>query len=140
MTPEAIAILAALGGTLSGGFVTYLSGRNLKDREWKLGLLRDRLRDREKLYADFLVNAQRLVMKAMESKIQNPTELDIMNNEFARIEMVAAESIVEAARKICNHILIRHSQDSDKDEKDFFELKQAFIESVRKEFSSLEKV
>ncbi len=142
MQPEVITALSSvLAGTVSGGIISYITGVSLKNKEWKLALIRERLHEREKLFAEFLVITQHLLIQSMEHKIEKPSELTVMNNEFARIEMVASKSTVEAAKLICDYVLTSHSsQELQNKNRDFYTLKQTFIHAARKEFKSLEKL
>jgi hypothetical protein len=62
-----------------------------------------------------------------------------MNNEFARIEMIGSQPVVEAARQVCDYIIVAHSQNPESEQRNYFVLKQAFISAVRKELAALEE-
>lgn len=136
MPTEFIAAGAALLGTLVGGFVNYFASRSMKTREWQLAIKKDSLQSRQKLYADFLVTTQTLIMKSMEARITKPTDLDIMNVEFARIELLGSARVVEAAREICDHVIVAHSERPESDKRSFFILKQEFIRAAREELGA----
>jgi len=138
MAPEITATIAALGGTLVGGLVNFLASRNAKNHEWKLALVRDRITERQNLYSEFLVSTQTLLMRSMEKKIQKPTELNVFNNEFARVELVGSKPVVEAARQVCDFVLVAHSPSAEAEQRSYFSLKQEFINAVRKELAALE--
>jgi hypothetical protein len=74
----------------------------------------------------------------MEKKIQKPTELNIFNNEFARVELVGSKPVVEAARQVCDFVLVAHSPSAEAEQRSYFSLKQEFINAVRKELAALE--
>lgn len=138
MPPEVTTLIAALGGTALGGYINYIASRSAKTREWKLGLRREKITERIDLYSAFLVSAQKMVMLSIEGKPQTPSQVDSINNEFARIELLSPPSIVEAAKQVCDYVIVAHSQSKDNDERSFFSLKQTFIRESRRELSALE--
>ena len=103
MPPEIIAVLGTLFGALVGGLINYLSSRSVKNHEWRLSLAKDQAVSRQKLYAEFLVEAQRLVMQAHEEKISSLSDLNALNGKFAEVSLVAPDSVVEAAKKLTVH-------------------------------------
>jgi len=138
MPPEVTTLVAALGGIALGGFINYFATKSAKTREWKLGLKRERIAERSNLYSAFLVSAQKMVMLAIEGNPQRPSEIDLINIEFARIELLSSKAVVEAAKQICDYVIVAHSQHKEDDRRSFFSLKQAFITESRRELASLE--
>lgn len=138
MPPEVTTLIAALGGTALGGFINYFASRSAKTREWELSLRREKIAERSNLYSAFLVSAQKMVMMSIEGRPQKPSELDIINIEFAKIEMLSASAVVETAKQICDYVIVAHSRSRDEDKRSFFELKQAFISQSRRELAALE--
>jgi hypothetical protein len=138
MPPEITTLFAALGGTALGGFINYFATRSAKSMEWKLGLIKERIAERSNLFSAFIVSAQKMVMLSIEDKPQKPSELDLINNEFAKIELLCSSAVVEAAKQICDYVIVAHSQKKDEDERSFFSLKQTFIAESRRELAELE--
>lgn len=138
MAPEITTLIAALGGTALGGFINYFATRSAKTREWKLGLRRERIAERSSLYSAFLVAAQKLVMLSIEGSPRKPSEIDIINVEFAKIELLSTPTVVEAAKQICDYVIVAHSQSREEEQRSFFSLKQAFISESRREIAALE--
>lgn len=135
MAPEIITTIAALGGTLVGGLINYLSSRSVKNHEWRLSLAKDQVASRQKLYAEFLVEAQRLVLQAHEEKISSLYDLNALTSKFAEISLVAPDSVVEAARKLTDTAIASHVVPPAKEVADFFKLRAAFISSVRQDIA-----
>lgn len=71
-------------------------------REWKLGMVRERLVERQKLYANFLVAAQSMVTQGMQEKSYKVTDFDAMNNLFAQIEFVGTSLVAADSGMKCN--------------------------------------
>jgi hypothetical protein len=136
---ELIAVFAALGGTLVGGFINYFATRSMKDREWRLSLARDQIVLRQKLYFEFLVETQRLVVQAMENKLTSAIELNAMNSKFAEISLVASQPVVEIARILADYAVSSHAQDDSDSPRNFFALKERFIEAARKDIASVQE-
>jgi hypothetical protein len=138
MPPEITTLIAALGGTALGGLINYLATRNAKTREWRLGLIRERITERSNLFSAFLVSAQKLVMSSIEGIAIKPTELDLMNIEFSKIELLCTPRVVEAAKLICDYVIVAHSLSRDEEKRSFYALKQSFIVESRDELNALE--
>lgn len=137
MAPEITTTIAALGGTLVGGFINYLSSRSVKNHEWRLSLAKDQAASRQKLYAEFLVEAQRLVIQAHENKISSLSDLNALNGKFAEVSLVAPDSVVEAAKKLTDAAITSHSAPPAKEVADFFKLRAAFIAAVRQDIERI---
>lgn len=139
MPSELVAVIGALAGVIIGGLINFLASRSAKNREWRQALAKEQMSTRQKLYAEFLVECQRLVVEAMEEKVSTPRELNVMNGKFAEISLIADEKVIECAKKVADHALSSHSPEGVTD-KDFFALKQRFINAARTEISSLAEI
>lgn len=137
MAPEIIPAITALVGVLVGGVINYLSMRSVKNREWRLSLAKDQAASRQKLYAEFLVEAQRLVIQAREEKISSLSDLDALNGKFAEVSLVAPDSVVETAKKITDAAITSHSAPPAKEVTDFFKLRTEFIVAVRQDIAKV---
>lgn len=135
MPPELIAVLGTLFGALIGGLINYFSSRDVKNHEWKLSLARDQAAFRQKLYAEFLVEVQHLVVQAREEKITSLADLNALNGKFAEVSLVAPDSVVEVAQKLADYAITSHSVPPAKEVADFFKLKTAFIATARQDIA-----
>ena len=135
MSPALIAVLGTLLGTLVGGFIHYFLNRSVKNHEWRLALARDQIASRQKLYAEFLVEAQRLVVQAREEKIFSLADLNALNGKFAEVSLVAPDCVVEAAQKLADAAISSHSAQPAKEVSDLFKLKVAFIAVARQDIA-----
>jgi hypothetical protein len=136
---ELIAVLGTLFGALVGGLINYFSSRSVKNHEWRLSLAKDQAISRQKLYAEFLVEAQRLVTQAHEDKISSLADLNILIGKFAEISLVAPDVAVEAAKKLTDAAVTSHSAPPAKEVADFFKLKAAFIVAARQDIARVPK-
>jgi hypothetical protein len=133
--PEILAVLGTLLGALVGGLINYFSSRSVKNHEWRLALAKDQVASRQKLYAEFLVEAQRLVVQAREEKITSLADLNALNSKFAEVSLVAPDGVVEAAQKLTDSAITSHSAQPAKEVADFFKLKMSFIAEARQDIA-----
>jgi hypothetical protein len=139
MADQWFTLVSVLSGTIVGGLLNSFVASRAKQQEWKLGLLRERILERQRLYADFLASSQRLIVQAMDAKLSNAAEMSVIHNELARVELVASREVIDSATKICSHILDSHAQNPPKDRANFYDLKTKFVCTVREELASLER-
>ena len=137
MQTELIAVLGTLGGALLVGVINYFSNRSVKNHEWRLAIARDQVSSRQKLYAEFLVEAQRLVVLGREEKISSLTGLNAMNSKFAEVCLVASQPVIEEAKKLADYALTSQSTPPAKEVANFFILKESFIAVARKDMAKV---
>lgn len=135
MPSELIAVLGTLGGVIVAGAINYFSNRSAKSHEWRLAVARDQIAVRQKLYAAFLVEAQRLTIQGREEKISLLSDLNEMNSKFAEVSLVASEEVIAEAKKLADYALTSQSKPSGKEARDFFSLKESFIRAAREDLS-----
>ena len=86
---------------------------------------------RQKLYSEFLVETQRLVVQSREEKISFLSDLNPVNGKFAEICLVASEVVIEEAKKLADYAITSHSVQPAKEVANFFTLKESFIAAAR---------
>lgn len=143
MSPQVIAAMigvsSVLLGTFTGGFISYLSNRNLKLKEWRLSLIKEEVSVRRKIYSDFLSEANRLILYSLEGKFNSARNLDMLTNYFSQIELVSTAQVIEQARNLVSCIVISNTESIIKSNQDFYRLKEYFIESVKNELAELDE-
>ena len=137
MPPEVIAIIGTLSGAVVVGAINYFSNKKVKNHEWRLALARDQISVRQKLYSEFLVEAQRLVVQAREEKISSLSDLNPINGKFAEISLVASEVVIDEAKKLADYAITSHSVQPAKEVANFFTLKESFIAAARKDMAKV---
>lgn len=141
MSPQVIAAMigvsSVLLGTFAGGFVSYLSNKSLKLREWQLSLIKEEVSIRKKIYSDFLGEANRLILYSLEEKFSSTRNLDVLAGCFSQIELVSTEQVIEQAKNIVSYIVACNTESMPKPNQDFYQLKEYFIESVKNELAEL---
>jgi len=143
MAPQVIAAIigvsSALLGTLVGGFLTYLSNKNLKLIEWQLSLIKEEESNRRKLYSDFLGEANRLTLFSIEGKVGSVRELDSLINCFSQVEFVSTEQVIEQAKKLVDCVIACNTKSAIVQNQDFYCFKKNFIEATKNELNELSK-
>jgi len=136
MSADIIAVVGTLSGVLIGGLINYFASRSVKNHEWRLVLAREQSAVRHKIYAEFLVETQRLVTQAREEKISSLANLDLLNGKFAELSLVAPDRVLEAAKKLADYAITSHSAQPAKEVADFFKLKEMFIAVARQDIAA----
>ena len=137
MQPEVIAVLGTLAGALLVGLINHFSNRSVKNHEWRLALARDQVASRQKLYAEFLVESQRLVVQARESKVFSLNDLNALNGKYAEVCLIAPQSVINEAKKLAEYAITSHAVQPAKEVADFFRLKEGFIVVARKDVAKV---
>lgn len=139
MTFELTAVVgavSALSGVVLGGAMNYLTHRSIKRQEWQLALARDQLQLRQKLYSEFLVEAQRVLSLGREDKIASLADLDPIKAKFAEVSMFAPPEVFRAAQKLADAAISSQQTPPAEEVAQFFQLKENFIAAVRSDLSS----
>jgi hypothetical protein len=105
MDTPVITALAAVGGSAVGAAATvgaaWISQRTQTTRE----LTQARLREREKLYGEFITEASRLVVDAVSHSLDTAEKLVILYGILGRIRLVSSEEVLAEAEKCCRRIV-----------------------------------
>ncbi|SUS06831.1 conserved hypothetical protein [uncultured Defluviicoccus sp.] len=127
------ALVAVVAAVLS-----YAAGKGMKRHEWDLNIRREKVAIRQRLYAEFLAEANRLILQSIEEKSSTVTSFFKLTRKFSEIELISPDTVSAAAKSICDHVICSHAVQQ-KMETNFYELKQAFILQARQEIASFEK-
>ena len=100
MDSSIVTALAALLGSLIGGFTsfatTWLSQRQSAKAQW----LRDEVSKREKLYQDFIDEAAQRLADAVENNINDQAQVVRFYALFHRISLVSSGEVAKSAEKV----------------------------------------
>ena len=100
MTALAAALGSLVGATASIG-TTWLSQRRQSIRataEWKL-------RERESLYKEFIMEASRLFGDAMVNSLDRPDQLVALYGILSRIRLISGDNVLSKAVGCCHRIV-----------------------------------
>ena len=82
---DAVPIVAALAGVVIGALLNFFVMRYSKSQDWKYVLAKERSALRLKIYAEFLVESQRIVFVSIGEKSFDLNELTAMNGKYAEL-------------------------------------------------------
>ena len=100
MDSSIVTALAALIGSLIGGFTsfatTWLSQRQSSRVQW----VRDEVSKREALYCDFIDEAANRLADAVENNINDRAQIVRFYALFSRIRLVGSSEVAQSAEKV----------------------------------------
>ncbi|WP_134059109.1 hypothetical protein [Rheinheimera aquimaris] len=137
MPSELIAVLGTLLGALIGGLINYFANRSAKKHEWSLALAKDNIALRQKLYSEFLVETQRLVIIAADKKVSSASDFSSVGGKFAEISLIAPDCVVRSAKTMLDAALETNSKSKSNETSNFYEIKKAFISHARQDIESM---
>lgn len=137
MTPL-LSFISTASVALLGGGLSYAAGKDMKKHEWDLNLRREKVTVRQRLFAEFLAEADRLILQSIQEKSGEVTSFYAVTQKFSEIELISSEPVCAAAKSICDNAISSHAV-GEKTEVMYSELKKVFIEQARKEIADYEK-
>ena len=109
----AMAALAALAGSLVGGFssvaATFL-GQRLQARWTQLG---SELEEREKLYGMFVEEAVHLFVDAIQRSTIDPAKIMRLYSKVARIRLTSTDQVLHAAEEVGRRLVEAYERPPD---------------------------
>ena len=91
------------------GAISYAAGKGMKGHEWDLNLLREKVALRQRLYAEFLAEADRQMLQSMKEKIGDKTFFYEITRKLSEIELLSSGDVCAAAKAICDHVVGSHA-------------------------------
>ncbi|MDJ1158095.1 hypothetical protein QNA08_07595 [Chelatococcus sp. SYSU_G07232] len=91
------------------GVLSYTAGKGMKRHEWILNLRREKVAVRQRLYAEFLAEADRQVLQSMKEKSSEVTSFYEITRKFSEIELISSDAVSVAAKSICDHVIGSHA-------------------------------
>ena len=105
MEPSIITALAVAGGSIVGGAATvtttWINQRTQTVREQTQA----RLRERERLYGEFITEASRLAVDAVSHSLESLEQLVILYGILGRIRLVSSEDVLAEAENCGRRIV-----------------------------------
>jgi hypothetical protein len=105
MEPSIITALAVAGRSIVGGAATvtttWINQRTQTVRE----LTQARLRERERLYGEFITEASRLAVDAVSHSLETLEQLVILHGILGRIRLISSEGVLTEAENCCRRIV-----------------------------------
>lgn len=133
-----VPVIASLGAALVAGIASYVAGRGMRLHEWKLGLVRERLLERQRLYAKFIVEADRnalLIAVAGTKSLDNVMPLLAL---YAEISLLSTDAVQQCAKRVCDLAISANGVEGSGQKGDHFAAKSAFVNVARSELEAIE--
>lgn len=100
MDTSAISALAALFGSLIGGLTTLATAWLTQRYNTRSQRMRDEIAKRESLYAEFIDEASKRMIDALEHDISEASQVVRLYGLFCRIQLVCTGSVLDAAERV----------------------------------------
>lgn len=134
-----VPLAASLGAALIAGVASYLAGRGMRSHEWKLGLVRERLLERQRLYAKFIVEADRNVLVVTAHAKKSIDNVAPLLSLYAEISLLSSPAVQACAQQVCNLAIAANGVEDTGQDGDHFAAKSAFVDAARRELSTIEE-
>ena len=136
-----VGVGGALVGSAVGGLISFLSSRSVRKLEWEPSLSQRDLQARETLYAEFLSEASRIVVRQVDGNISEASDLSELLTLEAKL-WFHSEEVGEIARKVVLCVLDRRLSAAKKEEPKeangtFAELKHEYISACKNDLKRL---
>ena len=100
MNPTLVSAFAALFGSLIGGLTTLATAALTQRYGTRSKRIREGIAKREALYAEFIDEAARRVLDALEHEISEANQVVHLYGLFCRIQLVCSQPVVDAAEHV----------------------------------------
>ncbi|PKB13688.1 hypothetical protein B0I00_3129 [Novosphingobium kunmingense] len=132
-----VPMIATLGASAVAVVGSFYVGRGMRSQEWKLSLVRERLLERQRLYARFIAEADRnllLLLSGKEAHVDNVMPVLAL---YAEISLLSTEAVLQGAKRVCDLAISANGQEPDP-QSDHYGVRSAFVEAARSELAALE--
>jgi hypothetical protein len=133
-----VPIIASLGAALVAGIASYIAGRGMRSHEWKLGLVRERLLERQRLYAKFVAEADRNMLLVAGAGAKSIDNVMPLLGLYAEISLLSTEAVQQCAKRLCDLAISANGIESGGQGSDHFAAKLAFVDVARGELKAIE--
>lgn len=133
-----VPLIASLGAALVAGIASYVAGRGMRSHEWKLGLVRERLQERQRLYAKFIAEADRNVLLIAGTGMKSIDNVMPLLALYAEISLVSTDVVRLCAKRVCDLAISANGLEGDLQDGDHFAAKSAFVDVARSELKAIE--
>ena len=133
---QIISVIAVIVGVAVGAIATYFANYRLKMHE--LNYLKEKeaniqIRD---CCANFISEANRLVVHSMREKISDPKEMIALTTHYTNIELLCSKNIIKAARDVFDLILSLHSQVEKDINTTYAELRKELVNVIKQDIKT----
>jgi hypothetical protein len=104
-----ITALAAIGGSLVGALGSSVSTWIIQRHQDRRELLARKISHREQLYSDFINESAKVMIDAIQHRLEDPSKLIPIYALLSRIRLSSSMSVVESAERVATSILRTYS-------------------------------
>jgi len=133
-----VPVIASLGAALVAGIASYVAGRGMRSHEWKLGLVRERLQERQRLYAKFIAEADRNVLLIAGTGTKSVDNVMPLLALYAEISLLSTDAVRQCAKRVCDLAISANGVEGGGQDGDHFAAKSAFVDVARSELKAIE--
>ena len=105
MDPAILSALSALIGSLIGGVSTFAASWLTQHRQLRIQLLLQEAAKREKLYADFIIEASKRLTEAWGKQAEGPDVLAGLYAAMERIRLISSGPVLRAAEQVIRKVV-----------------------------------
>jgi hypothetical protein len=105
MDPAILPALSALIGSLIGGVSTFAASWLTQHRHLRIQLLLQEAAKREKLYADFIIEASKRLTEAWGKQAEGPDVLAGLYAAMERIRLISSGPVLHAAEQVIRKVV-----------------------------------
>src|SRR4051812_36247079 len=102
-TAAAVGSLVGAAATIAAAWMAQRSQLIRGQAEWKL-------RERESLYGDFIKEASRLAVDALDHSLDEPEKLVALYGALGRIRLLSGDQVLHEAEQCCQQIFELYSR------------------------------
>ena len=102
-TAAAVGSLVGAAATIAAAWMTQRSQLIRGQAEWKL-------RERESLYGEFIKEASRLAVDALDHSLDEPDKLVALYGTLGRIRLISGDQVLHEAEECCRQIFELYSR------------------------------
>lgn len=142
MDSEAIISIVGVSGTIIGsiigGLVSYYSARSMRRIDWDMLSIDKDIEKREKYYAEFLSETNRLFILSMDKKDSNIVNFTKLT-ELEAILWLYDEEVASVARNMASSVISSHQENFNSEDNSFSKLRDKYIANCKKSLKILRK-
>ena len=105
MDPAILSATSALIGSLIGGVSTFAASWLTQHRQLRIQLLLQEAAKREKLYADFIIEASKRLTEAWGRQAEGPDVLAGLYAAMERIRLISSGPVLHAAEQVIRKVV-----------------------------------
>lgn len=107
MEPAVLSALSAILGSAVGGSATIMTAWLTQRTQGRRERTMTEVRKRERLYVEFIAEASKLIIEALDHQLQSPERLTVLYSVLNRIRLRCSDDVLVAAETTATRIVER---------------------------------